>query len=116
MKTMMRRALGTALLSAAAAWMLSGVFTAAAAQPPAQNPHEKGATYYALEAQTGRLTARFVDGRETVAERDMSGTVRTVLRDRSGNELTRQQRPAPSTLDGPAGKRLRATIATCPNW
>jgi hypothetical protein len=71
----------------------------AAAQAPKPNPHEKGATYYALEAKTGRLTTRFADGNETIADRDMAGTIHTVLRDRSGNELGRRQHPGALTLD-----------------
>jgi len=99
MGTITRRGLGAASVIATVAWMSSGAFRASAAQPPAQNPHEKGATYYSLEAETGRLSARFADGREAVAGRDMAGTVHTVLRDRSGNELGRRQHPASSTLD-----------------
>jgi hypothetical protein len=58
--------------------------------PPGQkqvgNPGEKGATYYALEAQTTRLATRFRDGHSAVAERGLVGDVRTTLRDLAGNE------------------------------
>lgn len=53
------------------------------------NPGEKGATYYALEAQTSRLTTRFRDGHVAVAERSLTGDVRADLRDRGGNERGR---------------------------
>jgi len=53
------------------------------------NPGEKGATYYALEAQTSRLTTRFRDGHVAVAERSMTGGVRAALHDRAGNERAR---------------------------
>jgi hypothetical protein len=99
MRKTTRRIVGAALLMVPAAWISSGGFTARAAEPPKQNPHEKGATYYALEAKTGRLTTRFADGNETVADRDMSGAVHTVLSDRSGNRLANRLHPAPVTLD-----------------
>jgi hypothetical protein len=58
--------------------------------PPGQkqvgNPGEKGTTYYALEAQTTRLTTTFKDGHTAVAERGLVGDVRTTLRDQAGNE------------------------------
>jgi len=58
--------------------------------PPGQrqagNPGEKGATYYALEAQTTRLTTRFKDGHAAVTERGLAGDVTTTLRDQGGNE------------------------------
>lgn len=53
------------------------------------NPGEKGATYYALEAQTSRMTTRFRDGHVAVAERSLTGAVRTTLHDRAGNERAR---------------------------
>ena len=58
--------------------------------PPGQkqvgNPGEKGATYYALEAQTTRLTTRFRDGHTAVADRGLIGEVRTTVRDQAGND------------------------------
>jgi hypothetical protein len=58
--------------------------------PPGQkqvgNPGEKGSTYYALEAQTTRLTTKFRDGHAAVTERGLVGDVRTTLRDNAGNE------------------------------
>lgn len=94
-----RRWVGAVLLIVSAPWIPSAVFRASAAEQPKQNPHEKGTTYYALEARTGRLTTRFANGHETVSERDMSGVVRTVLRDRSGNELARRRQQVPFTMD-----------------
>lgn len=93
-----RRSCAAVLLIVAAPW-LSAAFKASAAEPLRQNPHEKGATYYALEARTGRLTTRFSNGHEAIAERDMSGSVRTVLRDHSGNELARRRHPGSLTMD-----------------
>jgi len=58
--------------------------------PPGQkqvgNPGEKGATYYALEAQTTRLTTRYRDGHAAVAERGLVGDVKTTVRDQGGND------------------------------
>ena len=58
-------------------------------QKQAGNPGEKGGTYYALEAQTTRLTTRFRDGHVAVAERGLIGDVRTTVRDQAGNERGR---------------------------
>lgn len=58
-------------------------------QKQAGNPGEKGATYYALEAQTTRLTTRFRDGHQAVTERGLVGEVRSTLRDQAGNERAR---------------------------
>ena len=55
-----------------------------AGQKQVGNPGEKGATYYALEAQTTRLTTRFHDGHVAVTERGLVGDVRTTLRDPPG--------------------------------
>ena len=52
-------------------------------------PGEKGATYFALEGQTTRLTTRFRDGHVAVTERGLIGDVRTTLRDHAGNERAR---------------------------
>ena len=49
---------------------------------------EKGATYYALEAQTARLTMRFADA-VAVGERTFEGDLVTTLSDAAGNELAR---------------------------
>ena len=53
------------------------------------NPGAKGATYYALEAQTTRLTTRFRDGHVAVTERGLIGDVSTTVRDAGGNERAR---------------------------
>jgi len=54
----------------------------------AGKPGEKGATYYALEAQTMRLTTRFGDA-VAIAERTFDGDLVTKLNDAYGNELAR---------------------------
>src|SRR5262249_29418279 len=95
-----RRILGAAALLALVAGVSSSAYVASvSAQTPRPNPHEKGTTYYGLEAKTGRLTTRFADGRETIADRDNGGAVHTTLRDRSGNELARRQHGGALTLD-----------------
>ena len=82
------------------AWPRSGVVVGAAqgnnavqivpgGQKQAAHPGEKGATYYALEGQTTRLTTRFRDGHVAVAERGLIGDVQTTVRDRAGNERAR---------------------------
>ena len=60
-----------------------------AGQKQVGNPGEKGATYYALEAQTTRLTTRFRDGHAAVTERGLVGDVHTTLRDVGGNDRAR---------------------------
>ena len=60
-----------------------------AGQKAMGKPGEKGATYYALEAQTSRLTTKFRDGHVAVTERGLIGDVRTTLRDQAGNERGR---------------------------
>ena len=52
------------------------------------NPGEKGATYYALEARTRRLTTRFAHA-VAVAETGLDGDVNAVVRDANGRELGR---------------------------
>ena len=93
---------GVAIIVGAAAWAKSDAVHGAAQPPGAAtvqivpagqkqvgSPGEKGATYYALEAQTTRLTTRFRDGHEAVSERGLAGSVRTTLRDRGGNERSK---------------------------
>jgi len=75
-----------AVVGAAPAQANAAVQIVPAGQKQVGNPGEKGATYYALEAQTTRLTTKFRDGHATVAERGLVGEVRTVLRDQAGNE------------------------------
>ena len=58
-------------------------------QKLAGHPGEKGATYYAIEGQTTRLTTKFRDGHVAVAERGLIGDVQTTVRDRGGNEKGR---------------------------
>jgi hypothetical protein len=93
------------LVAGAVAWPKSTAVVTGATPAPAQvnapvqivpggqrqagNPGEKGATYYALEGQTTRLTTKFHDGRVAVAERGLIGEVTTTLRDRGGNERAR---------------------------
>jgi hypothetical protein len=82
------------------AWPQSGAVVGAAqgnvpvqivpgGQKQAGSPGEKGATYYALEGQTSRLTTKFHDGHVAVAERGLIGEVQTTLRDQAGNERGR---------------------------
>ncbi len=91
------------LVTGAVVWPRSGGVVGAAAQANANasvqiipggqkhagNPGEKGATYYALESQTVRLTTKFRDGHSAVAERGLIGDVRTTLKDQAGNERSR---------------------------
>lgn len=49
------------------------------------DPGKKGDTYYWLESQTSRLTARFPDG-TIVGERGAGGELRVKVQDRHGNE------------------------------
>jgi hypothetical protein len=58
-------------------------------QKQAGSPGEKGSTYYALEAQTTKLTTTFKDGHVAVAERGLIGDVTTTVKDRAGNERGR---------------------------
>jgi hypothetical protein len=60
-----------------------------AGQPIGGSPGKKGATYYALEGQTTRLTTSFVDGTKAVAERGVDGNLGTRLEDIHGNEINR---------------------------
>lgn len=75
-----------AVVGAAQAQGNAAVQIVPAGQKQVGNPGEKGATYFALEAQTTRLTTKFRDGHAAVAERGLVGEVRTVLRDQAGNE------------------------------
>ncbi len=88
------------VVSGALAWPRSRSLAAAAQRkapvrvvPPGNkqmgNPGEKGATYYALEAKTTRLTTRFRDGHVAVTERGLIGDVSTTVRDAGGNERAR---------------------------
>lgn len=52
------------------------------------SPGQRGATFYALESQTTRLTTRFA-GAVAVAERGLDGHVQTTLSDLGGNEIGR---------------------------
>jgi hypothetical protein len=77
---------GHAIVGAAQTQGAAAVQIVPAGQKQVGSPGEKGATYYALEAQTTRLTTRFRDGHEAVSERGLIGDVHTTLRDRAGNE------------------------------
>lgn len=52
-------------------------------------PGEKGATYYALEMQSTRVTTEFHDGTMGIADRDIDGTIKATLKDVNGNEIHR---------------------------
>jgi hypothetical protein len=86
-----------AVVGAGAAWPKSAAVVGAAqgnaavqmvpaGQKQVGKPGEKGATYYALEAATTRLTTKFRDGHVAVTERGLIGDVQTILRDEAGNE------------------------------
>ena len=55
------------------------------------NPGEKGATYYALEAQTKQMKTTFHDGHVATSERGFSGTVTTTVHDSAGNERSKMK-------------------------
>ena len=63
--------------------------------PPGQkiagNPGEKGSTYYALEAQSRRVTTTFNDGHVATSERGLTGDVTTTVRDHAGNERSKMK-------------------------
>lgn len=63
--------------------------------PPGQkhagNPGEKGATYYALEAQSRQMKITFHDGHVATSERGFSGTVTTTVHDSAGNERSKMK-------------------------
>lgn len=52
-------------------------------------PGQKGATYYALEGQSRRVTTTFADGTTAAAERTVDGDFTATLRDANGNEVNR---------------------------
>jgi len=52
-------------------------------------PGQKGATYYALEGQSSRVTTTFADGTMAAAERTVDGDITSTLRDANGNEVNR---------------------------
>src|ERR1700704_2086920 len=102
MRTTLRQRLWMAALVAVAgvAWRLTlvagqpspksaSVRIVQAGQPSGGSPGKKGATYYALEGQTTRLTTSFVDGTKAVAERSVDGNLGTRLEDTHGNEINR---------------------------
>ncbi len=62
---------------------------AARSRPAGENPGVKGATYYALEARTNRLTTEFTDGTRAVAERGPDGDLLARLEGQDRNELNR---------------------------
>jgi hypothetical protein len=52
-------------------------------------PGQKGATYYALERQSTRVTTEFVDGNVATAERSLDGDLLTNLRTAAGLDINR---------------------------
>lgn len=58
-------------------------------QSAAGTPGQKGATYYALERQSTRVTTEFLDGNVAVAERDLDGDITTNLRTADGRDINR---------------------------
>ena len=90
------------LMAGAWAWpRSSAVVGAAQGNPPVQmvrpgqrqvgNPGEKGATYYALEAQSRQIKTTFHDGHVATSERGFSGTVTTTVHDGAGNERSKMK-------------------------
>ena len=63
--------------------------------PPGQkqigDPADKGATYYALEAQSRQMKTTFHDGHVATTERSFSGTVATRMQDSAGNERSKMR-------------------------
>ena len=91
-----------ALVLGAFAWSNAGAVVGAAPPPrnvqvqiipPGQRqagkPGQKGATYYALEAQTKQMKTTFHDGHVAISERGFSGIVSTTLHDAAGNERSK---------------------------
>ena len=58
-------------------------------QSAAGTPGQKGATYYALERQSTRVTTEFVDGNVATAERSLDGDLLTNLRTAAGLDINR---------------------------
>jgi hypothetical protein len=52
-------------------------------------PGQKGATYYALERQSTRVTTEFTDGNVAIAERSLDGDLITNLRTAAGADINR---------------------------
>jgi hypothetical protein len=87
----------------AGAWVAPkpGAVGAAQGNPPVQmvrpgqrqaaNPGEKGATYYALEAQSRQVKTTFHDGHVATSERGFSGVVTTTVHDSAGNERSKMK-------------------------
>jgi hypothetical protein len=67
----------------------TAVDVAPVSRPAGENPGVRGATYYALEGRTTRLTAEFRDGTRSVAVRGVDGDVVASLEGRDRNELNR---------------------------
>jgi hypothetical protein len=55
----------------------------------AGTPGQKGATYYALERQSARVTTEFLDGHTAIAERSLDGDIVTNLRNAFGLDINR---------------------------
>jgi hypothetical protein len=91
-----------ALMAGAWTWpKSSAVVGAARGNPPVHmvqpgqmqvgNPAEKGATYYALEAQSRQMKITFHDGHVATSERGFSGTVTTTVHDSAGNQRSKMK-------------------------
>lgn len=93
-----------ALILGAVAWLNAGAVGGAAPQPqnaqvqvipPGQRqagkPGERGATYYALEAQSKQMKTTFHDGHVATSERGFSGVVSTTISDAAGNERSKMK-------------------------
>ena len=79
-------------------------------------PGQKGATYYALENQSRKVTTVFTDGTTAVAERAVDGTIVTNLRTGFGADLNRirvDQKDGPNAVVQyfrPSEEALQAAI------
>ena len=94
--------LAVVLVTGALAWPKSSSVVGAAqgnvavqmipgGQKQVGNPGEKGATYYALEAQSRQVKTTFHDGHVATSERGFSGTVTTTVHDSAGNERSKMK-------------------------
>lgn len=87
-------------------------------------PGQKGATYFALEGQSTRVTTTFADGMTAAAERTFDGDIITTLRDQYGlevhrvrvdrkddaNEVVQFLRPGAETVQAALAPSVRPTL------
>lgn len=75
--------------SARTAQTSDAVRIAPSGQAAAGTPGQRGATYYALERQTTRVTTEFLDGNIAIAERSLDDDITTNLRNAFGLDINR---------------------------